>query len=199
MVSPPHYVPGTEPEVGAGSTICGPPRSIANTARARRTCPSDCRANQPSAPTNPAGCDSAPIENRHDRQARGQLRQRRTPGPPAAAGHCLFRGVSLFEPAASGRIGRGIPGPGKLAGTTGGRCPDRRTHDLHRRTIDVVIRQHRGDLASASPVSASSSALKLGGAMPSLRFSSCACRRPSGVAERARLADLRIDRPRLWA
>jgi hypothetical protein len=31
------YAPGTAPDCGAGSTICGPPRSMANTARARRT------------------------------------------------------------------------------------------------------------------------------------------------------------------
>src|SRR5271166_189177 len=56
------HAPGTLPDCGAGSTICGPPRSMLNTANARRTWPSDSSANQPSAPTNPDGWVSVPTE-----------------------------------------------------------------------------------------------------------------------------------------
>jgi hypothetical protein len=87
------YTPGTAPDCGTGSIICGPPRSIENTARARRTCPSYSRAYQPSTPRppprrSPAAGSARPPSTCRDHPAHERSRRRRTPGPSAATGCC---------------------------------------------------------------------------------------------------------------
>ena len=57
-----------------------------------------------------------------------------------------FGRIGLLEAAARGWIRGGVPGTSHLAGTAGRICPQGRSHDLHRRAVDIVVGQDGGDL-----------------------------------------------------